>query len=59
MTNEEKYKEVFGLTVDPSMCPTTDCSVCPCVTKESNGDISCLAACTYEWWKSEYKGGEV
>ena len=59
MTNEEKYKEVFGLDVDTSMCPTSNCNVCPCVSKDTNGDISCLALCTIKWWKSEYKGGEV
>lgn len=55
MTNAEKYKEVFGLTVDLSMCPTTDCNVCPCCSKDSDGNISCEAACTYVWWNKEYK----
>lgn len=56
MTNAEKYKEVFGLTVDTSMCPTMDCNVCPCCSKDSKGDILCPAACTYTWWSSEYNG---
>lgn len=55
MTNAEKYKEVFGMEVDPSMCPTTDCEVCPCGMKNNLGDISCIAECTYKWWKKEYK----
>lgn len=36
---------ILYLTVDPSMCPTSAC------------DVSCMAACTYEWWNKEYKGG--
>lgn len=55
MTNAEKYKEVFGMEVDPSMCPTTTCDVCPCAMKNNLGDISCTGGCTYEWWKKEYK----
>jgi hypothetical protein len=55
MTNAEKYEEVFGFKADPSVCPTTTCDVCPCSTKDSNGNISCEAAGTYSWWSSEYK----
>lgn len=55
MTNAEKYQEVFGLSVDLTMCPTTDCDVCPCLSKDRDGNISCPAACTYEWWNKEYK----
>ena len=56
MTNAEKYQEVFGLIVDHSMCPTTDCDVCPCVSKDSKGNVSCVGGCTYKWWDEEYKG---
>lgn len=55
MTNAEKYKEVFGFSVDPSNCPSTTCEGCPCAMKNIVGDISCIDASTYEWWKSEYK----
>ena len=54
MTNAEKYEEVFGMHVDPSMCPTTDCNNCPCASKDAEGCISCVAACTYEFWKDDY-----
>lgn len=47
MTNAEKYKEVFGMEVDPSMCPTKDCSNCPCE--------NCRTTSTF--WEKEYKGG--
>jgi len=56
MTNAEKYKEVFGLPVDKSNCPTSDCNVCPCAMKNELGEISCYGASTYEWWNKEYKG---
>ena len=55
MTNAEKYKEVFGMEVDPTLCPTTECENCPCALKNIKGDITCFGGCTYEWWKSEYK----
>ena len=29
-----------------NMCPTSAC------------DVSCMDACTYEWWNKEYKGGK-
>ena len=47
MTNEEKYKEIFGM--DPDLvCPTLLCSECPL-----QGDKpSCFAL---DWWESEYK----
>ena len=47
MTNAEKYKEVFGMEVDPDMCPTKDCSNCPCE--------DCFTNLTF--WKKEYKKG--
>ena len=49
MTNAEKYKEVFGMEVDYASCPTEDCTNCPL-----HG--TCSVGCTYDWWKSEYKG---
>lgn len=48
MTNAEKYKEIFGMEVDPDMCPTKDCSNCPCCK-------DCHTNSTF--WKEEYKGG--
>lgn len=54
MTNAEKYEEVFGLPVDPSMCPTINCDLCDCVRKDTEGSVSCIAACTYAWWNEEY-----
>lgn len=57
MTNAEKYQEVFGFPPDTGNCPADDCNVCPCVAKNSMGDISCLASYTSSWWNSEYKGG--
>ena len=59
MTNAEKYKEVFGMPVDPSNCPTSDCIVCPCAEKDSKGNHFCLGAATYEWWDKEYKGNDI
>lgn len=56
MTNAEKYKEVFGLEVDPEMCPTTECELCPCgMMNHVNSDVCCISGCTREWWKKEYK----
>ena len=55
MTNAEKYAEVFGIPVDKSMCPTMDCNVCPCVAKNTMGDISCLSSYSENWWNSTYK----
>ena len=55
MTNAEKYKEVFGMDVDPSNCPSRDCIDCPCGQRNEIGDFSCYGASTYEWWKKEYK----
>ena len=55
MTNAEKYKEVFGMEVDPSMCPSTTCDVCPCCSKDSEGNVACVSIRTYEWWSKEYK----
>ena len=49
MTNAEKYAEVFGIPVDKSMCPTMDCNVCPCVAKNTMGDISCLSSYSENW----------
>lgn len=54
MTNAEKYKEVFGMDVDPSNCPSSDCLDCPCAQRNALGDFSCIGASTYEWWKKEY-----
>ena len=56
MTNAEKYKEVFGMSVDPSNCPSTTCEDCPCCMKDMVGNTSCVGASTYEWWSKEYKG---
>ena len=50
MTNAEKYKEVFGIEVDKSMCPTLKCDCCP-LDCEKNGP-----GCTDEYWNKEYKG---
>lgn len=55
MTNAEKYKEVFGMDVDPSNCPSSDCIDCPCGQRNELGDFSCIGASTYEWWRKEYK----
>lgn len=55
MTNAEKYKEVFGMEVDPSACPTKECEYCPCALKNDLGEISCIGGSTYEWWNREYK----
>ena len=55
MTNAEKYKEVFGMNVDPSNCPSSDCIDCPCAQRNAVGDMSCFGASTYEWWSKEYK----
>ena len=55
MTNAEKYKEVFGMVADESNCPTSDCIVCPCASKDSEGNHFCTAGRTYEWWNKEYK----
>ena len=55
MTNAEKYKEIFGMYVDPSNCPSSDCIDCPCAQINELGDLSCFGATTYEWWNKEYK----
>ena len=55
MTNAEKYEEVFGMPVDPSVCPTLNCIVCPCGEIDKDGNRACYGARTYEFWKSDYK----
>ena len=55
MTNAEKYEEVFGLPVDPSMCPTRGCNNCPVYSL----GIVCSDSNTEEWWGEEYKGGSA
>lgn len=50
MTNKEKYKEVFGVDPDTSLCPTTDCVNCPAYTT----DIICQSKYCESWWDSEY-----
>ena len=57
MTNADKYKEVFGMTVDHESCPTRSCSDCPCGKVDTFGDRSCVGGATYEWWDREYKEG--
>ena len=54
MTNAEKYKEVFGMEVDPSSCPTKECIDCPCHPRENEPDF-CLTSNTYKWWDMEYE----
>ena len=56
MTNAEKYKEVFGMNVDKSICPSSDCIDCPCARRNELGELSCYGASTYEWWNKDYKG---
>lgn len=58
MTNAEKYEEVFRMPIDKSICPTSDCKICPCanVAEDETGiSIACRASQTYEWWNQEYK----
>mgnify|MGYP003291452041 CR=1 FL=1 len=55
MTNAEKYKEVFGMEVDPSNCPTKECEDCPCAMTNTIKDFCCTGGSTYEWWNSCYK----
>lgn len=55
MTNAEKYKEVFGMEVDPGSCPARECEKCPCGKMSKSGDVDCVGGATYEWWKKEYK----
>ena len=55
MTNAEKYKEVFGMEVDPTSCPTENCNNCPCRETDPNGrTISCSPGTMYDWWHKEY-----
>ena len=55
MTNAEKYKEVFGMEVDPSTCPTKECEDCPCaLMNHINSDVLCTGGSSYEWWNREY-----
>jgi hypothetical protein len=57
MTNAEKYKEIFGLTVDPCMCPSKECVDCPCRPNIINDEF-CPGGSTLEWWNREYKGNQ-
>ena len=54
MTNAEKYKEVFGLEPDCSMCPTANCDNCPEFT-ECHGP----SVMKVHWWNEEYKESET
>lgn len=57
MTNAEKYKEVFGMKVDPTSCPTESCPDCPLRETDNSGRIiSCSGGRMYDWWREEYRG---
>lgn len=56
MTNAEKYKEVFGMDADPTVCPTLDCKDCPCSKIDAYGDVACITGDVYKWWNQTYKG---
>ena len=46
MTNEEKFKEVFGYEPDIDICPVRCYRGCP-YEEDFN--------CNYKWWQLEYK----
>lgn len=48
MTNAEKFKEVFGVDVDFSACPRSECTDCPLTNYMGPG-------CSYKWWNLEFK----
>ncbi len=54
MTNADKYEEVFGMPVDKSNCPTSDCIQCPCADVADDHAVHCVARCVFEWWDQEY-----
>lgn len=54
MTNAEKYKEIFGIDVDPVMCPTISCKKCPAEVKDRYSEVY-SSDCPYGWWNQEYK----
>ena len=56
MTNAEKYKEVFGMPADIDWCPTSDCTICPCASRDNEGCVACTGSQTCAWWQEEYKG---
>lgn len=58
MTNAEKYHEVFGLTVNPSICPASECKFCPCSTYNRAGTYYCMDNQPYKWWNEKYKGAQ-
>ncbi|MBR2553847.1 MAG: hypothetical protein IKE94_03195 [Aeriscardovia sp.] len=55
MTNAEKYKEVFGMEVDPKNCPTLKCMECPCCKHVGSGQDVCNMDTRAWWLYEEYK----
>lgn len=59
MTNEEKFKEVFGFEPHyDSECLANDCLYCPCLDMPSNKMCGGCKNNIVEWWNSEYKESE-
>lgn len=50
MTNAEKFKEVFGVDPDMSVCPLYACSD---MCKYNRGPQG--PGCSYSWWNDEFK----
>ena len=55
MTNAEKYKEVFGIDVDPVACPTSRCKDCPCYEDTMFDEVPFKCHGSHGWWAEEYK----
>lgn len=55
MTNAEKYKEVFGIDVDPVACPTSRCKDCPCYEDTMFDEVPFKCHGSHGWWNEEYK----
>lgn len=59
MTNEEKFKEVFGF--EPyydSECLANDCLYCPCLDMPRNKMCGGCENNIAKWWNQEYKESE-
>jgi hypothetical protein len=55
MTNEEKFKEVFGFDIDIYACVGDVCTECPLHDCKHSSE-ECTYSIREAWWSNEYKG---
>ena len=55
MTNEQKFKQVFGFPPITNTCPSSDCKKCPLRNLHKKEWYCSSQEEQYNWWQSEYK----